>query len=1045
MGGNINRKTLVFGAVVLLLLTGLSPVYAGYSFSESNTMESKITETPNVENRNLLVRESFLDRYNSSEIEERYCNNPYLHRHDQHNLIRKPTIIDGVDGSWDIVVPDDYDTIQEAIYAAKDGFRIFVKSGIYYENIKIRSDSSLTLHGEDKVSTIIDASYHSDVIIIEKFTGINISGFTIKNSGEGFAGLNISSHYNIIRDNILVDNDHGIKLHYSSGNQIWNNEVRGNSEDGIRLHRSYANNISGNTVTGNGNNGITFTYSSLGTILDNNEISNHNENGVYLDESSLGNMFTRCTIKDNNYGVLCAGVSDGNIFHHNAFMENNLHAFDSSLDRWDYNNLGNFWDDYDGEDKDGDGVGDTPYVISGGNNKDRYPLMNQVMMYRDFDCKLNNSAKFNAECTTVSTGSSSSHNGWDIIVPDDYTTIQDAVDHASAGDRIFVRSGIYYENVNISIPDLTIHSENRETTIIDGGGNGHVVFVNEVGNGLNISGFTIQSSGKHFTGLYLWSDSSYVENIVCQECNIGLALRDGKDNIVQYSHFVNNNYGVWTWMCTNTLFEDNVIGNNSLDGIALQWSTSLNVSGNSIGNNSFDGVLEISCSDLEFENNNIQGNNEFGIQMFNSKNNRVDENSIKNNFDDGISIHKSTDNIFENNAIEDNSNGASFWFFSDRNYIENNKIYSNQDGVFIGLSSENTISSNNISSNNWAGIVLLYSSENNCVNNNEVCNNTMIGISFISSTYNNIWNNNIINNSIGIELRESSDINISINYISENNAFGIWCWSLSNNNYINQNNICTNLFGINFCSTSNSIIVNNKIFKNELEGISLSDSDNNIIEGNTISNQNYFGIKTGYSSENNIINNNVSENKWYGIYIGYSSCYNNVIDNFLFNNNNTIRIRYSSENNMIYQNNFIDNRCNANDECNNTWDNGKHGNYWDDYKEKYPDAHKKLRGIWSKPYEIPGGDNQDRYPLIKPYTKSKEKTVSTGFLKEILDRFPLLEGLLQFPVFEIYFGRGNISSDLDKGISGLYSWFEEHKLPYHLGIKRSIGNIFGGK
>ena len=53
----------------------------------------------------------------------------------------------------------------------------------------------------------------------------------------------------------------------------------------------------------------------------------------------------------------------------------------------------------------------------------------------------------------------------------------------------------------------------------------------------------------------------------------------------------------------------------------------------------------------------------------------------------------------------------------------------------------------------------------------------------------------------------------------------------------------------------------------------------------------------------------------------------------------------------------------------NIWDDGSQGNYWSDYREKYPDARDADGdGIWDVPYEIPGDAGaKDNYPMVKPF------------------------------------------------------------------------------
>jgi hypothetical protein len=70
-----------------------------------------------------------------------------------------------------------------------------------------------------------------------------------------------------------------------------------------------------------------------------------------------------------------------------------------------------------------------------------------------------------------------------IYVPDNYTTIQAAIDAAGTGDIITVRSGVYNENITISKP-VSLVAESfdqvdpaKNTTVLDGGGRGPTISI----------------------------------------------------------------------------------------------------------------------------------------------------------------------------------------------------------------------------------------------------------------------------------------------------------------------------------------------------------------------------------------------------------------------------------------------------------------------------------------------------------------------------------------------------------------------------------------
>jgi len=274
------------------------------------------------------------------------------------------------------------------------------------------------------------------------------------------------------------------------------------------------------------------------------------------------------------------------------------------------------------------------------------------------------------------------------------------------------------------------------------------------------------------------------------------------------------------------------------------------------------------------------------------------------------------------------------------------------------------------SKNNWSYAGIDIFSNYNTISGNIISDN-YFGILLFSSS-NTIFGNNILNNNDGIRVYDGSYNIISENIIGSNNEIGIYFDSSINNNTISENNITSNNIGIylNYFGNNHSIL-GNTIILNNAYGIYLSTQTNyNIISGNNIS-KNDEGIRFYLNSNNTISGNNITNND-IGINLIYSS--NNILENNILNNNKGIQLSFCSNNSKIYHNNLLNNAQNAyvecNDESNNTWDDGypSGGNYWSDFDEPSEGAYDTNGdGIVDSPYNISGGSNKDRYPLINPW------------------------------------------------------------------------------
>ena len=268
----------------------------------------------------------------------------------------------------------EYNTINQAIENASEYDIIMIPKGTYVESIDLTTPS-IQLIGSGPEQTIISGNKTGDVIHISA-DNITIQNITIKNSGNGVydAGVYIhASNVNVI-NSVITYCYHGIYLHQDTNNNTFENNVFSFSHNGLYGIQTKHNTIKNNSFHDNREYGMYIRfYSDENTIM--NNTFEANDIGIRV-KSSLENVIASNQFSDHiDKGIyVCCGAKE-NLFYQNIFINNTHHAYDSLENKWDYNERGNYWDDYSGTDEDNDGIGDEPYEVPGGKNIDAFPLL----------------------------------------------------------------------------------------------------------------------------------------------------------------------------------------------------------------------------------------------------------------------------------------------------------------------------------------------------------------------------------------------------------------------------------------------------------------------------------------------------------------------------------------------------------------------------------------------------------------------------------------------------------------------------------------------
>jgi nitrous oxidase accessory protein len=176
------------------------------------------------------------------------------------------------------------------------------------------------------------------------------------------------SKENILNGNRIRDSRYGVHLMYAHQNDMRRNVLVANTV-GVFLMYANDNVLADNVIQysqGPSGIGIGFKESS-GARIEHNDVF-ANARGLFMDASPYDpeshNVFRANRFAYNGVAVAFHSGWEGNTFEDNAFFGNHSQAMvagggSAQRNAWS----ANFWDSYDGFDRNHDGAGDTPYRV----------------------------------------------------------------------------------------------------------------------------------------------------------------------------------------------------------------------------------------------------------------------------------------------------------------------------------------------------------------------------------------------------------------------------------------------------------------------------------------------------------------------------------------------------------------------------------------------------------------------------------------------------------------------------------------------------------
>jgi parallel beta-helix repeat protein len=212
-----------------------------------------------------------------------------------------------------------------------------------------------------------------------------------------------------------------------------------------------------------------------------------------------------------------------------------------------------------------------------------------------------------------------------IRVPEDYSSIQEAINHAENGSILLVTNGVYHETVIL----------NKTLTLIGIDEGGVIENAAVLGDPRNyLLGW---AAGPESIGVDVLADNSTIIGLTIRNCTVGIRLNHCSGSTLNRNNLTLNIHAVVLDHSNGSLVNDNSMSSNLLDGIELDNSYDNTISKNVVSSTS--AIM-------------LDGSIGFGLHLSSSSTNKIMDNILTDSAWDDIFLEANSNyNTLSRNTI----------------------------------------------------------------------------------------------------------------------------------------------------------------------------------------------------------------------------------------------------------------------------------------------------------------------------------------------------------------------------------------------------------